>query len=86
MLATQSMSARNRVFYSARLVGALEAAGDYQEAVGMGLGVLDDLEGAVRSGRALNLLKPVRARSIRGDEFTARYDGWRRREPDLPAV
>ena len=74
MLATQSMSARNRVFYSARLVGALEAAGDYQEAVGMGLGVLDDLEGAVRSGRALNLLKPVRARSIRGDEFTARYD------------
>ena len=40
----------------------------------MGLGVLDDLEGAVRSGRALNLLKPVRTRSIRGDEFAARYD------------
>jgi hypothetical protein len=61
VLATQSMSARNRVFYSARLAGALEAAGDHQEAVGIGLGVLSDLEGAVSSGRALNLLKPVRA-------------------------
>jgi transcriptional regulator with XRE-family HTH domain len=74
VLSAESLSARNRVFYSARLAGALEAAGDHRGAVGTGLGVLDDLEGAIRSGRTLNLLKPVRARTGRGDEFAARYD------------
>ena len=74
VLSDGSMSARNKVFYSARLAGALEAAGDHQEAVRTGLGVLDDLEGSVRSGRALKILKAVRERTLRGEEFAARYD------------
>lgn len=74
VLSDQSVSARNRVFYSARLAGALEAAGDHREAVTTGLGVLGDLERGIRSGRTLKLLKPIRERAPRGDEFAARYD------------
>lgn len=74
VLADASLSARNKVFYSAQLAGALEAAGDYPEAVRTGLGVLENLEGAVRSGRTLNILKPVRGNAECGDEFAFRYD------------
>lgn len=74
VLADESMPARNKGFYSARLAGALEAAGDHREAERTGLGVLGDLEGAVQSGRTLNILRAVREHAECGDEFAARFD------------
>ena len=74
VLSDASMPVRNRVFYSARLASALDAAGDHREAVRTGLGVLGELEVTVRSGRTLIVLRTLRDRAARGDEFAVRYD------------
>lgn len=74
VLSDKALPVRNRVYYHARLAGALNAAGDRPQAVSEGLRALSGLEGPVRSARTLNRLRPVR-QGISGDsEFAVRFD------------
>jgi hypothetical protein len=74
VLSDKVLPDRNRVYYQARLSGALNAAGDRSEAVSEGLRALSGLEGPVRSARTLSWLLPVRQEVSRDSEFAARFD------------
>lgn len=74
VLADETLPVRNRVYYDARLSGALHAAGDRSQAVSEGLRALSGLEGPVRSARTLNWLRPVRRGAPGDSEFAARFD------------
>lgn len=74
VLSDRALPGRNRVYYQARLAGALSAAGDRSQALREGLQALPGLEGPVRSARALNWLRPVRRGSPDDSEFAGRFD------------
>jgi hypothetical protein len=74
VLSDDALRDRNRVYYQARLAGALNAAGDRTQAVSEGLQTLPGLEGPVRSARALNWLRPIRQDAPHDGEFAARFD------------
>jgi hypothetical protein len=74
VLSEAGMPARNRVYYQARLAGALHAAGEREEALSGGLQVLSGLEGPVKSARTVNWLKPIRQAAPAGSELAARFD------------
>jgi transcriptional regulator with XRE-family HTH domain len=68
------LSARNRTVYRAYLAASLDAAGDHSEALSVGLAVLPDLEGSVKSARSVNYLRVLRERVPRDSEFAVRFD------------
>ncbi len=74
VLEDPAMPPRNRAVYQGYLAASLVKAGDRAEAVNEGLRVVPALEGPVRSARAVNLLRPVRAKAPGGEEFAVRFD------------
>jgi hypothetical protein len=74
VLADGSLPGRNRALYQASLAAALAAAGDRSEAVAEGARVLPALEGAVKSPRTVNQLRPVRRHVPPDSEFAVRFD------------
>lgn len=74
VLTDPDLPPRNRALYAAQLAASLHAAGDRAEAVGVGMQVLDAIEGPVRSARVLHELRPVRQGTDPDGEFAARYD------------
>jgi hypothetical protein len=74
VLSDNALPVRNRVYYQARLAGALNAAGDHSQALSEGFRALPGLEGPVRSARTLNWLRPVRQGVPDDSEFAARFD------------
>jgi hypothetical protein len=74
VLADTGLSARNGTFYRAKLVRTLSAVGDHAQSLSEGMAVLLALEGAVKSARALNHLRPVRQWAERDSEFATRFD------------
>ena len=74
VLSDPGLPARNRALYQASLASALTAAGDQSGAAAEGLRVLAALEGAVRSARTVNQLRPVRKQAARDSEFAVRFD------------
>jgi hypothetical protein len=74
VLSDAGVTGRNRVYYQARLAGALGAAGDRSQAVAEGLRVLTALEGPVRSPRTVNWLRPIRQAAAPDSDFAIRFD------------
>lgn len=75
-LTAPGLAARNRACDHARLAATLAAEGDTSSALSEARMVLPVLADGVRSGRALNELRPVRdvARQVNDEEFCARFD------------
>jgi transcriptional regulator with XRE-family HTH domain len=74
VLADKALPRRNRVYYQARLAGALNAVGDHSQSLSEGLQALPGLEGPVKSPRTLLWLRPVRQGVSRDSEFAGRFD------------
>ena len=74
VLADQALPARNRALYQAQLATSLTTAGDQKQAAAEGMRVLPVLEGAVRSARTIDQLRPVRQGEDRDTEFAVRFD------------
>ena len=77
VLDDESLLPRNRLYYHARLTGALLAEGDNAQAIAEGLAVLPSLgDGHVTSQRTFNELRPLRpiGERLGADEFCTRFD------------
>jgi hypothetical protein len=74
VLDDRALPGRNRAIYQAALASALAAVGDRPQAVAEGMHVLPALEGAVKSPRTLNELRPVRQLAPPDSEFATRFD------------